>query len=297
MVTVDDYGEVRQSQPQTIDVFDVPIDKDAAISFSVIPDGGFQIGSPDSEPERSPNEGPQEFVELKRFALSRTTVTQAQWAALVGAEPDRIRETLAAYPSSFRGDDLPVETVSWNQAVEFCNRLSKRTGLSFRLPSESEWEYACRARTTTPFHFGPTLTPALANYCGTGGAVCGTDDGRDIANVSYNNIAYLDPAYDKGPPGGFLATTVAAESFPPNRFGLFQMHGNVWEYCQDTGPVDYRSVPKDGTPFIAPQIDRVLRGGSWSHNAAICRSAYRDSMHADIVGWHGRVGLRIVCEV
>ena len=297
LVTVDERGDPNPQQSETIDVFELPVG-DAKIEFSVIPSGGFQIGSPDSEILRRPNEGPQQFVELKSFALSRTTITQAQWAALVGAAPDMIGQTLAPYPSFFRGDDLPVETVSWNHANEFCRRLSRLSGLRIRLPTEAEWEYSCRARTTSPFHFGPTITPDLANYCGLGGAVAGENDGKDISSPTYNGVAYPSGAYDKGPVAiAFLNTTVKARSFPPNRFGLFQMHGNVWEHCLDTALAAYQLIPKDGAPFMGPGNDHMLRGGAWSHNPAICRSAYRDSMHADSVGWQGRVGLRVVCEL
>jgi formylglycine-generating enzyme required for sulfatase activity len=297
LITVDERGGLRPAQRQAVDVFEVPLAEGHGMEFSLIPAGGFQIGSPDDESQRRPNEGPQQFVEIRTFALGRTTITQAQWAAVVEAAPETIEQTLSPYPSFFRGDRLPVETISWDQAVEFCRRLSKVTGLNCRLPSEAEWEYACRARTTSPFHFGATLTPELANYCGTGGAVCGMNEGKDISSETYDGVPYPSGAYGKGPEGEFRNGTVEAGSFPPNRFGLFQMHGNVWEHCLDTGLADYRHIPTDGSPHVGPQSRRVLRGGSWSHNPAICRSAYRDSMLAHSVGWQGRVGLRVACDL
>ncbi len=297
LVTVDDTGDEQPSQPQTIDVFDAPLNDTTSLEFSIVPAGGFQIGSPEHEPQRRSNEGPQEFVELKEFAMTRTAITQGQWAAVVNRVEETGGQTLAPYPSFFRGDDLPVETISWNHATEFCRRLSKVTGFRCRLPSEAEWEYACRARTTTPFHFGPTLTSDLANYCGTGGAVCGMDRGEDISSDVYNNMAFPRGAYDRGPIGGFKNGTMPARAYPPNRFGLFQMHGNVWEHCLDTALAEYRLIPKDGAPYVGPGGDHVLRGGAWSHNAAICRSAYRDAMRSDSVGWQGRVGMRVVCEL
>jgi formylglycine-generating enzyme required for sulfatase activity len=296
LVTVDEQGVAEPSQPQTAEVCDVTVGT-AVLQFSVIPAGSFQVGSPDGESERQPNEGPQQVIQLKRFAIGRTAVTQAQWAALVDAAPTPIQSTLARRPSFFVGDDLPVETISWVQATEFCARLSRVTGLQMRLPSETEWEYACRADSTTPFHFGSTLTPDLANYCGTGGAVRGTNRGVDISSSTYGAATYDSGAYAGGPVGIFNGKTVAVGTYPPNRFGLFEMHGNVWEHCADAGPGDYRQIPTDGSPTVGTQGLHVLRGGSWSHNPAICRSAYRDTVEADSSGWQGRIGLRIVCDL
>ncbi|MDT0351216.1 SUMF1/EgtB/PvdO family nonheme iron enzyme [Pseudonocardia charpentierae] len=295
-VTVDARGDAAPPQRTTVEVFDLPVGR-TTMAFSAIPAGGFQVGSPDGEAERLPIEGPQQLVELSSFAVGRTAVTQAQWAALVEAAPEPIGQSLRPYPSSFRGDDLPVETVTWYQAVEFCARLSRLSGLRVRLPSETEWEYACRAHTASAFHFGPTLTAELANYCGTGGAVRGTNNGVDIGGPAYGPRTYDSGAYAGGPAGVFLGRTVAVRTYPPNGFGLHEMHGNVWEHCADVGPVDYREAPTDGRPAVGPQGSRVLRGGSWSHNPAICRAAYRDSMRPDWPGWEGRVGLRVVCEL
>jgi formylglycine-generating enzyme required for sulfatase activity len=295
LITVDERGLINPSQTQSVGVFEVTFGG-KSMEFSVIPHGDFLIGSPDNEPERRPNEGPQQLVQLRRFAISRTAVTQAEWAAVVKAVPGPITHTLDPYPSFFRGDDLPVETVSWYEATEFCQRLSAVTGLSMRLPSEAEWEYACRAGTKSAFNFGPTVTPELANYCGTGGAVCGMNQGVDISSQTYDGIAYPNGFYASGPAGVFKGRTTNVRSYPPNGFGLYEMHGNVWEHCFDAGPVDYRQVPMDGSPYREQMEVRILRGGSWSHNPAICRSAYRDSMRSAHAGWQGRVGLRVVCE-
>ena len=218
---------------------------------------------------------------------------------MVLAHPDRIHRDLDPKPSFFRGIDLPVESISWNQAEEFCLRLAAITGRSYRLPSEAEWEYACRAGTTTPFNFGPTITPELANYCGTGGALCGDSDGKSVASDLYNDVKYGSGAYGQGPVGVFRATTTRPGTFPPNRFGLYDMHGNVWEYCLDKWSASYDDVPLDGSANLSGPRDawRILRGGSWSHNPAICRSAYRDSVDPGFSGLQGRIGLRVVCTL
>jgi formylglycine-generating enzyme required for sulfatase activity len=163
------------------------------------------------------------------------------------------------------------------------------------MPSEAEWEYACRAGTETPFHFGPTIAPQLANYCGLGGAVC---EGTETISLTYNNVDYHSGGYAGGPVSvDFRNGTTAARSFPPNRFGLYQMHGNVWEHCRDNGPVGYRHMPEDGSAYLGSEEGHVLRGGAWSHNPAICRSAYRDGMRPTSTGWNGRVGLRVACDL
>src|SRR5262249_31319113 len=226
-------------------------------------------------------------------------VTQAQWTAVVLAHPARIHQYLDPKPSFFRSVELPIESITWNEAEEFCTRLSAITGRRYRLPSEAEWEYACRAGTTTPFNFGPTITPELANYCGTGGAVCGSSDGKSIASDIYEEVKYSSGAYDQGPVGIFRATTTRPGTFPPNRFGLYDMHGNIWEYCLDKVTANYADAPRDGSANLAgpEESERILRGGSWSHNPAICRSAYRDSIAPGDPGLQGRIGFRVVCTL
>jgi formylglycine-generating enzyme required for sulfatase activity len=169
---------------------------------------------------RRANEGPQRQVTVSPFFIGAGPVTQAQWPAVAMRRPDKIAYALRPFPSFFKGDRLPVESVTWNEADEFCRRLSELAGRDYRLPSEAEWEYACRAGTTGPFNVGPAITTELANYCGTGGAVCGDNDGRSIASDVYDGVTYRSGAYDQGPAGAFRGTTMPAGTFPPDRFWL-----------------------------------------------------------------------------
>ena len=299
VTSVGEKGARNPPSKYTTAVFAEPLGSNAKLDMVSIPGGGFTMGSPPDEPERRANEGPQHYVTIASFFIGASPVTQAQWAAVVVAHPDRVHRDLDPKPSFFRDVDLPVESITWNDAEEFCLRLAEITGRPYRLPSEAEWEYGCRAGTTTPFNVGPTITRELANYCGTGGAVCGESGGKSIASAVYDGVTYGSGAYGQGPIGIFRATTTRPGTFPPNRFGLYDMHANVWEYCLDKATEDYVGAPLDGTPNLSGQKDspRILRGGSWSHNPAICRSAYRDSIAPDDSGWWGRIGLRVVCAL
>ena len=297
--TVDEKAVRNPPEKHTAKVFTEALGSGVGLDMVSIPGGSFTMGSPTDELERQANEGPQHHVMLAPFFMSALPITQAQWAAAVLAHPNPIRRNLNPNPSFFKGIDLPVESITWNQAEEFCRRLAELTGRAYRLPSEAEWEYACRAGTISAFHFGPTITPELANYCGTGGAVCGESDGESIASDVYNNAKYGSGAYGQGPIGVFRGTTTRTGTFPPNRFGLYDMHGNVWEYCLDLWSPNYAEASSDGSANVLGPSDgpRILRGGSWSHNPAICRSAYRDSNPPDYSGWQGRIGIRVVCTV
>jgi formylglycine-generating enzyme required for sulfatase activity len=192
-------------------------------------------------------EGPQHEVAVPAFAMGKFEVTQAQYEAVMGNNP-----------SSFKGANRPVESVSWNQAVEFCQKLSEQSGENYRLPSEAEWEYACRAGTKTSFFFGESLAKKKANF--------DSDSTTDVG------------------------------SFPPNDFGLYDMHGNVWEWCLDHWHDNYQGAPTDGSAWAADGKSkrRVIRGGSWIGYPWYCRSAFR---YWDYPGeWDYVVGFRVVCE-
>jgi formylglycine-generating enzyme required for sulfatase activity len=241
-----------------------------ALTMVKIPAGSFLMGSPKDEPERSEFEGPQHEVTLGSFFMGQTSITQAQWRAV--ASWQKLERDLEPDPSTFKGANRPVEQVSWFDALEFCRRLSKRTGQRYGLPSEAQWEYACRAGSTTPFHCGATLTPELANYDG---------------NYCYGN----------GPKGTYRVQTTEVTSFPANGWGLHDMHGNVWEWCQDHWHDSYNFAPGDDQPWLIPAAaddqPRLLRGGSWNVNPWYCRSAYRVRDRPVIADCN--VGFRVVC--
>ncbi len=297
--TVDEKGARMPAERASASIFTETLGASAGMDMVSTPAGVFTMGSPKYEPERRANEGPQHSVTLGRFFIGAFPVTQAQWAAVVTTHPAKFAYELDPYPSFFKGDDLPVESIAWNQADEFCRRLAEMTRRDYRLPSEAEWEYSCRAGSTGPFNVGPTITTDLANYCGEGGAVCGQSDGKSVASDVYDGVTYGSGAYDQGPAGIFRATTTPKGTFPPNRFGLYDMHGNVWEYCLDAANPTYADAPADGGAYLSgpPGSNRILRGGSWSHNPAICRSAYRDVIAPDNPGWQGRIGLRVACTL
>jgi formylglycine-generating enzyme required for sulfatase activity len=250
-----------------------------SLPLIAIPAGEFVMGSPVDEPERQDNEGPQHRVQLEGFLMGQMPITQAQWRAVARLVPplgQRWERELPLNPSKFSGqpdsDQRPVEKVSWLQAIEFCRRLSAFTGDLYTLPSEAQWEYACRAGSTTAFHFGATLTPELANYDG---------------NFVYGN----------GPKGTYREQTTEVASFPANGWGLHDMHGNVWEWCEDHWHDSYNFAPGDDQPWLIPAAadgePRLLRGGSWLISPRYCRSACRD--HARPVGADDSVGFRVVC--
>ncbi len=209
-----------------------------------IPGGTFMMGSPEGEAGRYPNESPQHQVKVPGFFMGKYEITQAQYQAIMGEKP-----------SNFIGEKRPVEQVSWDEAVEFCKKLSQKTNTehTYRLPSEAEWEYACRAGTKTPFYFGETITTDLVNYDG---------------NYPYGST----------PKGEYREQTIDVGKFPPNSFGLYDMHGNVWEWCLDVYNDNYLGAPKNGSAWLTGKNNniRLLRGGSWNNNARNCRSADRN---------------------
>jgi formylglycine-generating enzyme required for sulfatase activity len=232
------------------------------LEMIAIPGGTFWMGSPANEAERSDNESPQHQVTVPSFFMGKYPLTQAQYQAIMGKNP--------AY---FKGNNRPVENVSWDDAVLFCQKLSQRTGKNYRLPSEAEWEYACRAGTKTPFSFGDNITTDLVNYNG---------------NYPYKSAPkgkYREQTTDVGtfPP-----------TFPPNPFGLYDMHGNVWEWCEDDWHENYIDAPTDGSAWNSQSgsNNKLLRGGSWNSYAGGCRSALRGRSSRDLR--YNRCGFRVV---
>jgi formylglycine-generating enzyme required for sulfatase activity len=243
-----------------------------SMKLVLIPAGEFMMGA-DEPPEQVArkcngveakaewfqNEQPQHRVKItKPFYMGVYVVTQAQYEAVTGLNP-----------SHFKGERNPVECVSWNDALEFCKKLSEKTGQTVRLPTEAEWEYACRAGTTTPFNTGETISTDEVNY-----------DGRFT--------------YENGHKGKYRTKTVPVGSFAANGFGLYDMHGNVWEWCQDWYDAEYyKNSPTDDPPGPEKGQSRVLRGGSLGDYPWSCRSADRSSLEPGLLDYG--FGFRVVC--
>ncbi len=270
--TVNRRGEIIKQDTKLAQYFSENLGNNVTLEMVAIPGGKFLMGSPEDEAERYDDESPQHEVTVPPFFMGKYPVTQAQWRT-VAALPQVNRE-LDPDPSHFKGDNLPVETISWYEAVEFCDRISKHTEQNYRLPSEAEWEYACRAGTTTPFNFGETITADLASY-----------------NAE---LTYADE-----PKGKSANQTTPVGNFVLNSFGLYDMHGNVWEWCADHWYDKYEGAPIDGSAWIKPQKEndndnqkRLLRGGSWYYGPWDCRSASR--IHFDPDFRYYAFGFRVV---
>jgi formylglycine-generating enzyme required for sulfatase activity len=228
----------------------------------VVPAGKFMMGSPDSEPGRASWEGPQHEVTFAQpFAVGRDAVTRGQFAAFVNATGYGTTD-LWRNPDFNQDNSHPVVCVTWDDAKAYAAWLAEITGRPYRLLSEAEWEYAARAGTTTPFWWGSSITPAQANY-----------DGRQVYEGG-------------GSKGEYRAGTVPAGSFRPNPWGLYNVHGNVWEWCEDAWHVGYSGAPTDGSAWISGNSGRVVRGGSWSSDPWYLRAAQRLRLTAviDLVG-------------
>ena len=242
---------------------------DELLEMVEIPGGRFVMGSPDHEDGRHDDEGPQREVNLKTFYMGKHEITQAQWRAIAASE--KINRDVALSPARFRGDKKPVERVSWPEAVEFCLRLSRLTGRAYRLPTEAEWEYACRAGMETPFCCGVNISDDVVNY---------------NSSFPYGNAPSVE---------GRSTTTAVGSLGYANNFGLFDMLGNVWEWCQDVYRPSYEGAPADGSAWLGrDNMPRVIRGGSWRAQATDCGSAARNSSapltHEDDIGF------RVVCS-
>ncbi len=238
------------------------------LTLMLIPSGEFLMGAPPDEPESEARERPQHKVRVSQFLMGRYPVTQAQWQVVAGY--DRVDKDLNPDPSNFKGVNRPVEQVSWEEAQEFCQRLSSKTKKDYRLPSEAQWEYACRAGATTPFHFGATIMPELANYDTTS-------------------------SYNGSPTNEVHGKTTDVGSFPANEWGLHDMHGNVWEWCEDDYHDDTDASADDRAWIESDRTEtgRLLRGGSWNYDPRYCRSASRINGTRDCR--YNDIGFRVCC--
>ncbi|MGL5940639.1 MAG: SAV_2336 N-terminal domain-related protein [Waterburya sp.] len=287
VITVDRRGETIKTETKSAQYFPENLGNNINLDMVYIPGGKFVMGAPESEKGSSYSERPRHIVTIQTFYMGKYPITQAQWQAVVRME--RVLRDLKVNPSRFEGDDLPVEKVSWYDAVEFCARLSRHTGRDYRLPFEAEWEYACRAGTATPFHFGATITGELAHYDGT-------------------------ETYADEPAGEYRKKTVPVKSFSPNIFGLYNMHGNIWEWCANLWHENYQGAPEDShiwdeiknnyyyqkssehlAEFLKDDRNRVVRGGSWNTSSRYCRSAFRGRCYPVVTNFD--YGFRVVCDV
>ncbi|TYT72347.1 SUMF1/EgtB/PvdO family nonheme iron enzyme [Microcystis aeruginosa] len=295
IVRVNAKGEQIKKESKQSQYFGEDLGNDITLEMVAIPGRTFTMGSPAGEGDN--DEKPQHQVTVPPFFMGKYPITQAQWQAIASRTDLKIKQDLEPKPAYFKdrpdSDRRPVEQVSWYDAIEFCARLSKLSklrGREYRLPSEAEWEYACRAGTTTPFYFGETITGELANY-----------DASDI--------------YAGEPKGKYRKETTPVGQFPSNDFGLYDMHGNVWEWCLDPWHESYQDKTRTDSEvwdeeqseeqylldknnviqLLSDKRTRVLRGGSWSNNPRYCRSALRnwvnpDNRSSDINGF------RVVCR-
>ena len=261
-VTVNRRGEIIKKTPGRAKYYREDLGNGVYLDMVYVAGGKFIMRSPSSEKKSDRSKGkeePQHEVTVPSYWMGKYAVTQEQYQAIMGNNSSR-----------FQGAKRPVE-VSWDYCQGFCQKLSSKIGKDYRLPSEAEWEYGCRAGTTTDFHTGETITSNLANYDG--------------------NHTYAEEGK-----GLYREETVEVGTFPPNGFGLYEMHGNLWEWCKDGWHYNYRGAPKDGRAWTDnhSQTDtRVIRGGSWNFYPDHCRSAFRGSNYRDLAN----LSFRLVCLV
>jgi formylglycine-generating enzyme required for sulfatase activity len=291
IVRVNAKGEQIKKESKQSQYFGEDLGNDITLEMVAIPGRTFTMGSPAGEGDN--DEKPQHQVTVPPFFMGKYPITQAQWQAIASRTDLKVKQDLEPKPAYFKdrpdSDRRPVEWVSWYDAIEFCARLSKLTGREYRLPSEAEWEYACRAGTTTPFYFGETITGELANY-----------DASDI--------------YAGEPKGKYRKETTPVGQFPSNDFGLYDMHGNVWEWCLDPWHESYQDKTRTDSEvwdeeqseeqylldvnnviqLLSDKRTRVLRGGSWNNYPRNCRSAYRLWNYP--VNRDFNLGFRVVCR-
>ena len=265
---VDAQGRLQHRGQKRVKRFVENLGDGCNLVMLLIPQGEFQMGS-----DRYKWERPIHSVNVRSFYMGQFPVTQAQWRAVTRLP--KVAIELADHCSAFAGDNLPVDSVSWVEAAEFCARLAKQTSKPYRLPSEAEWEYACRAGNREEFSFGPDITPIIVNYDAThvlGGASAGV----------------------------FRKETVPIGSLgAANDFGLYDMHGNLCEWCEDEWHDDYEEAPANGSARITGEGSalRVTRCGSWTHSAEICRSSDRSRESSDVNTKLHYMGFRVAASL
>jgi formylglycine-generating enzyme required for sulfatase activity len=270
-----DDSDPNRVEPRSTEYIEFDLDAGGKLELVHIPSGSFLMGQTAAEKQQliaevgeetyqkhDVIELPQHLVNVSAFYMGKYPITQSQYLAVMGSNP-----------AHFQGAKLPVENVSWHDAQSFCQKLSQKTGKKIGLPSEAQWEYACRAETHTPFHFGETITTDLVNFNG---------------NYTYGN-APKGKCLEKTTPVGFYRVA--------NDFGLYDLHGNVWEWCLDHFHENYQGAPQNGDTWIDKNdIDlRILRGGSWDFIPRYCRSATR--YFSSPVNRVSNIGFRVVCEI
>ncbi|MEI6371918.1 MAG: bifunctional serine/threonine-protein kinase/formylglycine-generating enzyme family protein [Nostocales cyanobacterium ELA608] len=256
VVTTNAKGSIINKRNHSANYFVEDLGNGVKLEMVEIPAGTFYMGSPENEAGREDDESPQHQVTVPTFFIGKYPLTQAQYQAIMGNNP-----------AHFKGANRPVECVIWDDAVAFCQKLNQKTGKNYKLPSEAQWEYACRAGTTTPFYFGKTITTDLVNYNG------------EISSA---------------PKGQYRKQTTDVGTFPPNAFGLYDMHGNVWEWCEDDWQENYINAPINGSALISRSNIKLLRGGSWYYYRGYCRSASRFRYYLDDL--NESIGFRVVCS-
>jgi formylglycine-generating enzyme required for sulfatase activity len=290
VITSDARGKVTETRKERARYFIEELNGGWAIEMVEIPGGMFLMGTTAGEikqigqeqvrgiekeekerlQQRLQWETPQRAVKVSAFYLSKYEITQALWRAVAGLP--KVKRELTSDPSYFKGGARPVEMVSWEDAVEFCGRLSRATGRKYRLPTEAEWEYACRGGARSPFHFGAAIMPAWANYHG--------------------KYPYAD-----APKGvNRQQTTPVGSLGMANAFGLYDMHGNVWEWCLDSWRDNYFSASSDGKSWEGGGISnlKVIRGGGWDSHAVECRVSSRNRISSSFR--LSGIGFRVVVE-
>jgi len=269
-VTLDTEGRVIGRRRASAQQLVQRLGKDVALHMVQIPGGTFRMGAPDDEPGAKSSERPQHLVSVAPFYLGKVPVTLDQWCAVMGARPAAMKIAESSFKKSGR---QPAVRVSFDEVEEFCARLSRRARRIFRLPTEAEWEYGCRAGTSSAFAFGPTITGDVVIH-----------DGEAIRRAN---------------PDGLHVTTRPVGSLRvANAFGLYDMHGQVWEWCQDWWHGHYQNAPADASAWTGGGAlhTRVLRGGSWYAAAELCRSASR--MMGGETGIRSRqIGFRVAMTV